>query len=65
VLTKGDDLGHTDWSVPRDNVVFEVGYFSALKGERKVLIIREAGLKMPADLGGNIYASLPDGDGHL
>jgi predicted nucleotide-binding protein len=47
-------------SVPRDNVVFEAGYFIGLKGKRNVLIVREAGSKMPADLGGDIYASLPD-----
>jgi len=44
--------------VPRDNVVFEAGYFIGLKGKRNVLIIRESGCKMPADLGGDIYASL-------
>jgi predicted nucleotide-binding protein len=47
-------------SVPRDNVVFEAGYFIGLKGKHNVLIVREAGSKMPADLGGDIYASLPD-----
>jgi hypothetical protein len=62
LFTRDDDLadGHPDGSVPRDNVVFEAGYFSGLKGKRAVLIIRETGSKMPADLGGDIYASLPD-----
>jgi predicted nucleotide-binding protein len=46
--------------VPRDNVVFEAGYFIAAKGKRNVLVIREAGSKMPADLGGDIYALLQD-----
>jgi predicted nucleotide-binding protein len=46
--------------VPRDNVVFEAGYFSGLKSKRNVLIVREAGSKMPADLGGDIYAALTD-----
>jgi hypothetical protein len=31
-----------------------------LKGKRNVLVIRESGSKMPADLGGDIYASLTD-----
>lgn len=44
---------------PRDNVVFEAGYFCHAKGKERVLIIAEQGSKMPADLGGNIYASLP------
>lgn len=63
LFTKDDDLANpseTYQSVPRDNVVFEAGYFSGLKGKRKVLIIREASSKMPADLGGDIYASLLD-----
>jgi CAP12/Pycsar effector protein, TIR domain len=63
LFTKDDDLvdeGHADTSVPRDNVVFEAGYFIGLKGKRNVLIVRETGSKMPADLGGDIYAFLPD-----
>jgi hypothetical protein len=63
LFTKDDDLidkGQTDVSAPRDNVVFEAGYFIGLKGKRNVLIIREKGSKMPADLGGDIYAMLPD-----
>lgn len=39
---------------PRDNVVFEAGYFMHAKGKERTLIIREEGTKMPADLGGNI-----------
>jgi hypothetical protein len=31
-----------------------------LKGKHNVLIIPESGSKMPADLGGDIYASLRD-----
>ena len=46
--------------MPRDNVVFEAGYFIGLKGKRNVLTIRESGSKMPADLGGDIYAFLAD-----
>lgn len=66
LFTKDDDLDVLDnnaiRSVPRDNVVFEAGYFSGLKGKRNVLIVREIGSKMPADLGGDIYASLPHKD---
>lgn len=61
LFTKDDDLvdqGETSTAAPRDNVVFEAGYFVGLKGKRNVLIIRETGSKMPADLGGDIYASL-------
>ncbi len=63
LFTKDDALeggSDKDRAVPRDNVVFEAGYFSALKGKSKVLIVRESGAKMPADLGGDIYAALKD-----
>jgi hypothetical protein len=69
LFTKDDDLAEperkspeasqpNETSVPRDNVVFEAGYFIGRKGKRNVLIVREAGSKMPADLGGDIYAAL-------
>jgi hypothetical protein len=63
LFTKDDaieDGSGKDRAVPRDNVVFEAGYFSAFKGKSKVLIVRESGAKMPADLGGDIYAALED-----
>jgi hypothetical protein len=62
LFTKDDDLADPApgiVAVPRDNVVFEAGYFIGLKGKNNVLIIREAGSKLPADLGGDIYAALP------
>ena len=63
LFTQDDELtdrAHKDKAVPRDNVVFEAGYFTNSKGKDHVLIVREAGAKMPADLGGDIYASLED-----
>jgi hypothetical protein len=66
LFTNDDDLaeapGQEPQAVPRDNVVFEAGYFIGLKGKRNVLIVREHGSKMPADLGGDIYASLSTKD---
>ena len=47
-------------AVPRDNVVFEAGFFINAKGKEHVLIVLENGTKMPADLGGDIYAALDD-----
>jgi len=49
-----------DRAAPRDNVVFEAGYFTQSKGRERVLIIRESRVKMPADVGGNIYLPLKD-----
>jgi hypothetical protein len=63
LFTKDDNLTddtHADKAVPRDNVIFEAGYFVNAKGKDHVLIVRQAGTKLPADLGGDIYASLED-----
>jgi len=61
LFTKDDkiDSDHEP-AAPRDNVVFEAGFFAHAKGKERVLIVRETGSKMPADLGGDIYASLDD-----
>ena len=61
LFTRDDALvGEGDQAAPRDNVVFEAGFFAHSKGRSRVLIIRETGAKMPADLGGSIYAVLND-----
>jgi len=52
------DEAAADRAAPRDNVVFEAGFFTQAKGRERVLIIREDGVKMPADVGGTIYLSL-------
>jgi Predicted nucleotide-binding protein containing TIR-like domain len=43
---------------PRDNVVFEAGYFMSAKGADRCLIVRHGNAKMPADVGGTIYVQL-------
>jgi hypothetical protein len=63
LFTKDDDfVGPTSGShaAPRDNVVFEAGYFIKAKGKDRVLILREADARMPADLGGDIYVPFED-----
>jgi predicted nucleotide-binding protein len=63
LFTRDDELASPSdehEAVPRDNVVFEAGYFIHAKGKERVLVVREQGAKMPADLGGDIYALLPD-----
>lgn len=52
--------GQEGAAAPRDNVVFEAGYFMATKGPDRCLVIREGSAKMPADLGGAIYLPLRD-----
>jgi len=61
LFTRDDPLeGEHSRAAPRDNVVFEAGYFANSKGHNRILVILESGAKMPADLGGQIYASLED-----
>lgn len=40
--------------------MLEAGFFMSAKGKFRVLMVREKGSKIPADLGGDIYASLED-----
>lgn len=62
LFTKDDQLKSKNIShaAPRDNVIFEAGYFINAKSDKRVLIIREEGAKMPADVGGQVYLSLKD-----
>jgi hypothetical protein len=61
LLTKDDNfLGEESYAAPRDNVIFEMGLFMESKGRERVLVVREEGAKMPADIGGGIYLSLKD-----
>lgn len=45
---------------PRDNVVYEAGYFAGAKGRERSLVIRESGAKVPSDLGGILYLELTE-----
>jgi hypothetical protein len=61
LFTKDDKLDAAgENAIPRDNVVLEAGFFMSAKRKDRVLVVREKGSKMPADLGGDIYASLED-----
>ena len=63
MFTQDDELADAQAlskAVPRDNVVFEAGYFMHAKGDKRTLMIIEAGVKIPADVGGQIYLNLQD-----
>ena len=64
LFSEDDPLeGREGAAAPRDNVVFEAGYFMSAKGPPRCLIIRAGKAKMPADVGGTIYLPLAkDGD---
>lgn len=60
LFSEDDPLeGTPGGAAPRDNVVFEAGYFMSSKGADRCLIIRHGEAKMPADVGGAIYVHLP------
>jgi hypothetical protein len=59
LFSEDDPLeGTSGGAAPRDNVVFEAGYFMSAKGAERCLIIRHGEAKMPADVGGAIYVHL-------
>lgn len=61
LFAENDPLeGKSGMAAPRDNVVFEAGYFMSRRGHDRCLIIRQGEAKMPADLGGAIYLHLDD-----
>ena len=45
-------------AIPRDNVLLEAGYFMSARTARRMVVVREKGTKMPADLGGLIYLTI-------
>lgn len=64
LFSEDDPLeGVAGGAAPRDNVVFEAGYFISSKGPSRCLIIRENNAKIPADLGGSIYLQLNKTEG--
>lgn len=62
LFSEDDPLeGVQDSAAPRDNVVFEAGYFVSVKGPDRSLIVRYGNAKMPADIGGTISVQLAKG----
>ena len=58
-----DDKGRKNrartWhSRARQNVIFEMGYFMALLGRERVVLLLEEGVEKPSDLSGIVYTTL-------
>jgi hypothetical protein len=60
LFTKDDETSDPAVRAPRDNVIFEAGYFSAGKGKQNTVIILEEGSRVPTDLGGEIFIQMRD-----
>lgn len=63
VLLTADDKGRknkarTMQSRARQNVVFEMGYFMALLGRERVMLLLQEGVEEPSDLKGIVYTKL-------
>jgi hypothetical protein len=50
--------GKNELRAPRDNVIYEAGYFAGAKGRSKTIIIHEKSAKLPTDLDGIIHIPL-------
>ncbi len=59
-LFTGDEMAPGKPPMPRDNVVFELGYFMSQKGDKRVIGVWETAVEQPTDLKGNIWLELAD-----
>jgi predicted nucleotide-binding protein len=60
ILATGDDMGReakagSDRPRARQNVIFEWGYFFALLGRERVVLLYDNGVETPSDLDGIVY----------
>jgi Predicted nucleotide-binding protein containing TIR-like domain/A-macroglobulin TED domain len=64
LVTKDDETKQagTLISSPRDNIVFEVGFFAARLGMENTILLVEEGTKLPTDWGGIPYIPFKDRD---
>ncbi|OBF65863.1 hypothetical protein A5753_00770 [Mycobacterium sp. 852002-51971_SCH5477799-a] len=63
ILATGDDVGRAatdadDRPRARQNVVFEMGYFFALLGRDRVVMLYDDGVETPSDLDGLVYVEV-------
>ncbi len=62
LITKDDQINRSGSQItsPRDNIVFEVGFFAARIGLTHTILVVEEGTKLPTDWGGILYIPLRD-----
>jgi predicted nucleotide-binding protein len=67
VLLTPDDLGGASGSDhaerARQNVIYELGYFTGKLGRGRACLLRKGNVDVPSDLSGVIYTELDTGDG--
>ena len=65
VLMTGDDVGSEKDNEKlikraRQNVVFELGYFTAKLGRKRIAVLYENGVEIPSDFNGIVYIPIDD-----
>lgn len=69
ILMTPDDLGYRTGKPeeiknrPRQNVVLELGYFTALLGRGKIIVLKKGELEIPSDFHAIVYHSMDENDG--
>jgi len=69
ILMTPDDIGYPKDEEdqkrfrPRQNVIFELGYFSATLGRNKTIVFTKGDVEFPSDLLGLVYVPLDSGEG--
>lgn len=65
LFTPDDEAIHAGQSSQRarQNVVFELGYFSGVLGRGKVCLLRKGDVEIPSDLYGVIYTDMDGAEG--
>lgn len=66
ILMTGDDVGTVKSSEinllkrARQNVVFELGYFTAKLGRKHIAVLHEGGVEIPSDINGIVYIPIDE-----
>ena len=62
IIMSGDDRMKNGKLLPRQNVIFEMGYFMALIGRDKVILVKNKNVsELPSDVSGIVYIEYSKG----
>ncbi|WP_324595280.1 nucleotide-binding protein, partial [Accumulibacter sp.] len=61
IVMTGDDVAHENVAKVRENVMHEIGFFQGSYGRGRVILLHEAGVNIPTNLGGVAVIPYPKG----
>lgn len=61
IVMTGDDVAHENVAKVRENVMHEIGFFQGSYGRGHVILLHEAGVSIPTNLGGVAFIPYPKG----